>query len=121
MITVPCRVSALAAPVLLAFSTLAHATPICAPAFVGSSGNLSASVQFCQDGSNLIVTFCNTSNVGVSVPADVLTAVFFSLAGDPLLTRTSAVLAPGSMIVISGAPNPGPGPGGVVGGQWAYR
>jgi hypothetical protein len=67
------------------------------------------------------VTLTNTSATGVSVPADVLTAVFFSAVGDPTLTRTSAVLNGGSSVVVSSGTNPGTDPGGVVGGEWAYR
>jgi hypothetical protein len=106
---------------LVGMPSLGHGTPICAPTFTGSSGNLSASVQFCQDGSNLMVTLTNTSSIGAHAPGDVLSAVFFSLAGDPLLTRTSAVLASGSSVIISSGPNPGTDPGGGVGGEWAYR
>jgi len=49
-------------------------------------------------------------------PQDILAAVFFDIAGAPLtLIRTSAVVAPGS-IVVFGVTDPG----GVVGGEWAY-
>jgi hypothetical protein len=51
--------------------------------FSASSGDLSASVEFKQDGSNLLVTLTNTSLADVLIPKDVLTAVFFTLPGDP--------------------------------------
>ena len=91
------------------------------PLFVGQNGSLSASVLFSQSGNVLTVTLTNTSTVGVSAPGDVLTAVFFSALGDPALTRVSAVLNHGSSVVVSGGPNPGTDPGGVVGGEWAYQ
>jgi len=89
------------------------ATPIM---FTGSSGNLAASVAFDTSGSNLIVTLTNTSTADVLVPADVLTAVFFTLAGNPTLTHGSAVLNSGSIVQFGGTD-----PGGVVGGEWAYQ
>ncbi|MBI4557608.1 MAG: PEP-CTERM sorting domain-containing protein [Candidatus Hydrogenedentes bacterium] len=83
--------------------------------FVGSSGDLSAEATFAIDGSNLVVTLTNTSEVDVLVPADVLTAVFFSIVGDPALTRISAVLNAGSTVFFGGTD-----PGDVVGGEWSY-
>jgi hypothetical protein len=83
--------------------------------FTGSSGTLSASAEFVASGSNLVVTLTNTSLNDVLVPADVLTAVFFSLSGDPLLGKTSAVLGSGSSVFFGVAD-----PGDVVGGEWAY-
>jgi hypothetical protein len=49
-------------------------------------------------------------------PIDVLTAVFFTLPGDPALIRLSAVLASGSSVLFGGTDT-----GGVVGGEWAYK
>ncbi|MBI4557609.1 MAG: PEP-CTERM sorting domain-containing protein [Candidatus Hydrogenedentes bacterium] len=83
--------------------------------FEGTSGSLSASVEFEIDGSNLVATLTNTSTADVLVPADVLTAVFFSVVGDPTLTRVSAVLNVGSVVFFGGTD-----PGGVVGGEFAY-
>jgi hypothetical protein len=91
--------------------------------FTGSGTNavsgtgLAASVSFDVSGSNLIVTLTNTSLAGVSVPSDVLTAVFFSITGNPALTRTSAVLGTGSVVTNGGTTDPG----NVVGGEWAYN
>jgi len=84
--------------------------------FSGSSGGLAATVSFDIVGSQLQVVLANTSTGDVLVPTDVLTAVFFNIAGNPLLTRNSA---------ISGGPTYlGPahvsGAGTVVGGEWAY-
>lgn len=93
-------------------SAACTATPV---VFSGSSGSLSASASFDIDGGNLVVTLDNTSNSDVLVPTDVLTAVFFDIAGDPSLARISAVLAPGSSVLFGSTD-----PGGVVGGEWAY-
>jgi len=93
-------------------ATPARALPV---TFSGSSGDLSASVEFDKSDTNLIVRLTNTSLADVMVPADVLTAVFFTLEGDPTLTPVSAVLGAGSSVLFVGTD-----PGGVVGGEWAY-
>jgi hypothetical protein len=106
----------------VSFGILGVAAIVAAPAaagpitFEGVSGHRSASVTFAAAGSDLLVTLSNPSPFDVVEPIDVLTAVFFSLPGDPALTRGSAVLA-GSSVVLFG----GTDPGGVVGGEWAYR
>jgi hypothetical protein len=100
-------------PIAVTLAGIAFATPI---TFTGSSGNLAASANFAVSGSNLVVTLTNTSTADVMAPTDVLTAVFFTLAGDPTLTRTSAVLANGSSVLFKSQPS-----GGIVGGEWAYK
>jgi len=89
------------------------ATPVL---FSGSSGGLSATVSFDIVGSQLQVVLSNTSIGDVLVPSDVLTAVFFNIAGNPLLTRNSAISG-GSTYV---GPTNVSGAGTVVGGEWAY-
>jgi len=81
------------------------------------SGDLAASATFSTLSENrLQVVLTNTSTADVLVPTDVLTAVFFNIAGNPTLTRTSALLSAGSSVVYDSAPA-----GGVVGGEWAYN
>lgn len=79
-----------------------------------------ANVKFQQDGNLLLITLTNTFNGDTLVPTDILTAVFFSLSGDPapVLTRVSAVLNTGSTVIYDADGQPA---GGVVGGEWAYR
>lgn len=85
--------------------------------FSASQGILAASATFETSGSNLVVTLENTSGFDVMVPADVLTAVFFDVAGSPLsLTPLSGVLAM-SDVVLFGIADPGD----VIGGEWAYN
>ncbi len=85
--------------------------------FSGSdSFGRSASVSFVDSGSTLAVTLTNTSPADVMVPIDVLTGVFFDVVGSPALTRVSAILNAGSTVLF-GTPDPG----GVVGGEWAYK
>jgi hypothetical protein len=97
---------------ILAFAIRAEAEPI---TYTGSSGTLAASVTFDIVGSNLIVTLTNTSSADVTVPSNLLTAVFFDYLDGPLtLTPVSAVLNSGSSVLWDTAP------GGVVGGEWAY-
>jgi hypothetical protein len=68
--------------------------------------------------SNLMIDLTNTAQYKPNDPADILTAVFFSINGDPTLTRVSAVLSTGSMVVDIGT-NAQPADG-IVGGEWAY-
>jgi hypothetical protein len=98
--------------IALVFASTAGATSI---EIEGASGNRSASATFIQFGTALQVTLTNTSLADVMQPIDVLTAVFFTLAGHPTLTRTSALLAPGSSVLFGVAPDD------VVGGEWAYK
>jgi len=113
----------------LALATIVFtANPAQALTFTGSApGNNpgqtnSASVTFSLfvSGSttDLFITLENTAGYKPNDPADILTALFFSIPGDPSLTRGSAVLSSGSTVVDIGS-NPQP-IGGVVGGEWAY-
>lgn len=97
---------------LLAAPGVAQASPI---VYAGSSGTHSASVSFDIVGSSLVMQLTNTSTFDTLVPVDVLTAVFFNVAGNPALTKTSVVLAGGSSVQNGPAPA-----GGVVGGEWSY-
>jgi hypothetical protein len=106
-----CSIAACAAMFVAAGVT--SASPI---TFNGSDPTRSASVEFSVSGTTLNVVLTNTSANDVMNPSDVLTAVFFDISGPALsLGRGSAVLGAGSTVWF------GPvGPGGVVGGEWAY-
>lgn len=93
---------------VLGIAAFTGATPI---TFSASSGNLAASATFDTQGTNLIVTLSNISAADVLIPADILTAVFFTLAGNPNLTLVSTTLGPGSSIIFGG---------GNVNGEWVY-
>ena len=103
-------------------ATGAFAAPVTFYDGTFTSAVRAANAKFEQDGVNLIVTLTNTFTGDTLVPTDVLTAVFFTLSGDPTLTRVSAVLNTGSTVfydnlpVVNGQPA-----GGVVGGEWAYK
>jgi len=102
------RMSIVCVAVMGLFATNAMAT-----LFTATNGsNLSASANFVASGSTLTVTLTNTSSSDVLVPADILTALFFSGANG--LTPVSAMLAGGSTVFF------GPTNGGDVGGEWAY-
>jgi hypothetical protein len=107
------RVAAILAFSILLLPAPAETSPV---VFIGSSGTLSAEVTFAQSGTDLIVTLSNLSSFDVQLPSEVLTAVFFTLAGDPTLTPTSAILSFGSVVLFGGTD-----PGGGVGGEWAYK
>ena len=94
----------------------AGAVPI---VFTGSSGTLAASVSFDIVGGQLVVVLTNTSTSDTLIPVDLLTAIFFTVSGNPALSRTSAAMTPGSTTDIGTGPGASD-PGGVVGGEWAY-
>jgi hypothetical protein len=73
-------------------------------------------VLFETSGSDLIVTLTNTSALDALVPVDVLGAVFFDVAGAPLVLTRSAAVVPAGHVVYNGLTDPG----NVVGGEWAY-
>lgn len=99
----------------VAFVRSAAALPI---TFSGTNdSNLSASATFDISGSTLQVTLRNTSASDALVPADVLTAVFFSLAGNPALMPASATIPAGSSLLFS---QNGPGVTN-VGGAWFHQ
>lgn len=77
---------------------------------------LAAEATFEVSGNTLLVKLTNTSTDPTEIPAEVLTGVFFDIAGNPLLTPTSGVLADGSAIVNAATPADG-----VVGGEFAFR
>lgn len=86
--------------------------------FKGASANRSAEATFSQaaPGQNLVVTLVNNYPGDVLVPTDILTAVFFKLPSNPTLTRISAVVPSGNTVLFGSTD-----PGGVIGGEWAYR
>jgi hypothetical protein len=85
-----------------------------------SSGTLAATAVFSRSGSDLVVTLSNTSAADATVPTDILTGIFFEVTGDPLLTRTSALVALGSSVLVGGTGADVTPLDRVVGGEWAY-
>jgi hypothetical protein len=81
--------------------------------FDASGGNLSAQAIFTTSGTNLTVVLTNTSTSDVLIPADLLSAVFFTPSSGTL-SPVSALLTSGSSVLY------GPDGGGNVGGEWAY-
>jgi hypothetical protein len=94
-------------------SSVASASPI---TFSATNGSLSASATFDVSGTGLVVTLTNTSTSDVLAPADILAAVFFTLADDLTLYPESAILGQGSTVLFSY-----PDGSGNVGGEWAYK
>lgn len=95
------------------FVTSANAAPL---SLTVPHGTLEATAIFDVSGTDLILTLQNSTASDVLVPADVLTAIFFDLAGTPSLTQVSATLHAGSAVHFGTTD-----PGDVVGGEWAYR
>jgi hypothetical protein len=101
---------------VLCFAVLFSGVASADTVHVGSLGNLSATAEFAVVGGNLLqVTLINISPYDVEVPSEVLTALFFDIAGNPSLIPISALLRQGSMVWFGTTD-----PGGVVGGEWAY-
>jgi hypothetical protein len=94
---------------------LGWAAPASAILYTGTSGGLSATANFQQSGGNLVVTLTNTTPE-ISVPADVLTALFFDINGVGALSPQSAQLGGGASVLFDDQPA-----GGNVGGEWAYE
>jgi len=84
--------------------------------FTGVAANLAASASFTVTGTTVTLVLTNTSAFDVTNPAEVLTGVFFDIAGFPpnTLTPVSAALTAGSTVFY------GPLNAGNVGGEWAY-
>ena len=107
---------------------LALSAPVAdAASFVFSATDLSgrsAQATFDQTGTTLTVTFSNLAVGDVTTPPFVLTALFFTLTGDPALTRVSADLGVGSSVINCSAgtscTQPGAGPN-AIGSEWAYK
>jgi hypothetical protein len=59
---------------------------------------LSAPATFAVTNLQLIITLSNTASFDPNDSADILTGIFFQMAGDPALTRTSALLGPDTAI-----------------------
>ena len=97
------------------------ATPI---TFSASSGELAASVTFDTVGNSLVVRLSNTSTYDVMVQNQILTAVFFDIAGAQLNLSPglgSALLAPGSSVLFDTLDSNGNPITDILGGEWAYR
>lgn len=102
---------------LFAMTSIASWQTVASPiTFSGVSGNLSASASFDIVAGNLQVKLANTSATDTSVSADLLTGVFFTVAGNPALTRISAL----SGDVTHTGTTINSAAGTVVGGEWAY-
>ena len=83
--------------------------------FASDAKGRSASANFDSDGFNLVVTLTNTSQMDVRSSTDILTAVFFNLPENIVLTPISATLAPDSTVLFGKSNTTD------VGGEWAYR
>jgi hypothetical protein len=97
----------------------AHAVTYTASA-TGNNPNekLNASATIVITNSDLVVTLANTSTSDPNDPYDILTGIFFDIAGDPKLTPVSADLGPDSSIIGQSFRT---NLNGNVGGEWAYR
>ncbi|MGD0059818.1 MAG: XDD4 family exosortase-dependent surface protein [Verrucomicrobiia bacterium] len=79
---------------------------------------LQASATFVVSNLQLFVTLSNTGTVVPKSPGDILTGVFFDIAGIQSLKPVSATVAPGSSVIGQRLPT---GFDGNVGGEWAYK
>jgi hypothetical protein len=67
---------------------------------------------------DLVITLTDTAAYKPNDSSDMLTSVFFTLAGDPTFTKVSGLLGAGSGAVESGTNLTIAG--GIIGGSWAY-
>jgi hypothetical protein len=79
---------------------------------------LKATATFTVSNLDLIITLSNDSTFDPNDRQDILSGVFFNIAGDPKLTPVSAELGTDSIVIGHGLPL---GFTGDVGGEWAYR
>jgi hypothetical protein len=79
---------------------------------------LKATATFTVSNLDLIITLSNDATFDPNDRQDILSGVFFNIAGDPKLTPVSAELEPDSMVIAHPLPL---GFTGDVGGEWAYR
>ena len=107
-----------------AFAALAITSEIHALTFFGSTPGdnpgeeLQASVSFTLSNNDLVVTLSNAGTYDSNDAPDILTGIFFTINGDPLLTPLSAAVAPGSFVT---GHHVLPGFNGNIGSEWAYR
>jgi hypothetical protein len=108
--------------VVLGLIAFAPARAIAGPIEVSYGlGNFSAVATFDQVGSNLVVTLTNTGKVDPTTSGEILTGIFFNVAGDPALTGLSAdICSPGCAVTEGGALGIPPNLVSVA-GEWAFR
>jgi hypothetical protein len=103
------------------------ADPITFIASSSSTDARSASVTFdtSSDGSTLVITLTNTSLTAPTTARDILTGLFFDIAGNPLLKPVDAVCLgygqPGGCAITNGGTDAGSTLPGEVSGQWSFR
>lgn len=97
---------------LAAATTAANASTFVASDMFGRA----ASVEFHVDAGALVVTLTNTSTADTLVPIDVLTGVYWSMTDGGTLTRDSAILNAGSVVIYDSMPL-----GGDVGGEFCFK
>lgn len=104
---------------LFMMTALAAAVSAAPVTYIATSGSLSASATFANVNGKLVVTLSNNAS-SVSLPSQVLTALFFDVAGsNPILTPESAILPSGSQTCLNGVCTAATEPN--VGGEWAYK
>lgn len=88
-----------------------------------SAGTRAASADFSSAAGQLKIILSNDALGDAMMPDQMLTGVFFDIAGAPLaLSRISVTIAAGSGAFIGVAGGPAPtDPGDSVGGEWAYN
>ena len=85
--------------------------------FTGTSGSLAASAEFTLNSGDLLIHLVNTSPTPVGDKPNVLTAIFFDLAGSPALTAGSIALD-ASSVYANTSKNSVVLP---LGDHWAYK
>lgn len=85
----------------------------------GSGDILHASVEFLVSGTTLTVIVTNTDNNAAFNGADVLSSVYFDIAGNPTLSNGNATLTSGSSLVLKN--NQAPGSTNPLNNEWFFQ
>ncbi len=88
-----------------------------------TSGDKAASADFSAAAGKLTIVLSNDSMADAMLPTDILTGIFFDIAGSPLSLARISVTIPsgqGAFMIGTGAAAPVDS-GGVVGGEWGYK
>ena len=96
----------------------AHAATFSATGLSLSGAAIGATANFRVEGNNLVVELANVGGGAIGSAVDLLTGFSFRIAGDPVLTPVSALLAPGASFANSERLDT---PSTVdIGGEWGF-
>ena len=111
-------VTGLAALILFVVASNAYGLTFTGTRLGNNGETLKATATFAVSNLDLIITLSNDATFDPNDRQDILSGIFFNIAGDPKLIPISAELAPDSVVIAHALPL---GFTGDVGAEWAYR